>query len=426
MTAIVEGASKIGGTILAPPSKSYTHRAFVIASLARGDSIISSPLLAEDTLSTLNAMRAFGVKIEESENVLIHGCGGSLKTPDEEVDCGNSGTTIRLVSGVAALDGTAVLTGDESLKRRPMQPLLDALNQLGVKAFSKGNGTPPVVIEGSGIKGGSVDIRGDISSQFISSILIVSPYAKDDVKINITTPLKSTPYVHMTLDIMEKFGVKVEGNLKQLVIKAGQTYRGRKYSVEGDYSSASYFFALAALTFSEVTVQNLNRESKQADKLILDILKEMGAKVTVKDGEVTVRGKGLSGIEVDLGDAPDLLPTVAALGCRARGETVIRNVGHVRFKETDRLSACAKEFKKFGVSINEHNDGVKIKGAGKLKGSNVKSYGDHRMAMALAILGASAEGKTVIDDARCISISFPGFFDILNQIGVKVNLSGGN
>jgi 3-phosphoshikimate 1-carboxyvinyltransferase len=419
MRAVVEGVSEISGTVTAPPSKSYTHRAFIIASLAGGDSVIETPLIAGDTLSTLNAMRAFGVNIKDQGNVLINGCAGVLKTPEGEIDCGNSGTTIRLVSGVAALDGTVTLTGDESVKKRPMQPLLDALNQLEVKTSSS-DGTPPVTIEGGGIKGGEVSIRGDVSSQFISSLLIVSPYAKNDIKIKIVTPLKSRPYVDITLDIMEKFGATAEGDYETTEIKAGQIYSGRKYRVEGDYSSASYFFALAALTGSEITVQNLNEESKQADRLILDILRDMGAEVTVKGREVTVKGDSLTGIEVDLGDAPDLLPTVAALGCRADGVTVIKNVGHARYKETDRLAACSKEFEKFGVSINEYKDGMSITGAENLKGGEVKSYGDHRMAMVLAVLGASVEGETVIDDVECVSISFPEFFRALNQIGIKI------
>ena len=203
MRAVVEGVSEISGTVTAPPSKSYTHRAFIIASLAKGDSVIETPLIAGDTLSTLNAMRAFGVNIKDQGNVLINGCAGVLKTPKGEIDCGNSGTTIRLVSGVAALDGVATLTGDESVKKRPMQPLLDALEQLGVRTSSS-NGTPPVVIKGGGIKGGEASIRGDVSSQFISSLLIVAPYAEKDVRIKIITPLKSKPYVDMKLHIMKK------------------------------------------------------------------------------------------------------------------------------------------------------------------------------------------------------------------------------
>jgi 3-phosphoshikimate 1-carboxyvinyltransferase len=419
MKAVIEGSSGVGGTVRAPPSKSYTHRAFIIASLANGESVIENPLMAGDTLSTLNAMRAFGIEIEEKENIIIKGCGGKLTTPPSEIDCGNSGTTIRLVSGVAALDGAVTLTGDESVRNRPMQPLLDALEQLGVKTSSD-DGTPPVVIEGGGIEGGVVEIRGDMSSQFISSLLIAAPYAKKDTKIKITTPLKSKPYVDMTLDIMGKFGVKAVGDYETFAIKAGQKYIGTKYQVEGDFSSASYFLALAALTGSEITVQNLNLKSKQADRIIIDILRNMGAEVKVNDNKVTVKGNTLKGIEVDLQDAPDLLPTVAALGCRAEGVTEIKNVGHARYKETDRLAACTKEFNKFGAKVNEYKDGMSIKGTEKLAGGEVKSYKDHRMAMALSILGSYAEGETVIDNVECVSISFPEFFGELSQVGIKV------
>lgn len=424
MKAVISGDSGIGGTVTAPPSKSYTHRAFVIASLADGESIIESPLLAGDTLSTLNAMKAFGVEVEENDNIVIKGSSGTLETPKGEIDCGNSGTTIRLVSGVAALDGTVTLTGDESVRKRPMQPLLDALEQLGVMTSSN-DGTPPVTIEGGGIEGSVVEVRGDVSSQFISSLLIVAPYAEKDMKIKITTPLLSRPYVDMTRDIMKEFGVKAEGDYESFEVESGQKYKGTNYRVEGDFSSASYFLALAALTGSEITVKNLNENSKQADRIIVDILREMGVGVTWNGSEVTLKDGSLKGIEVDLCDAPDLLPTVAALGCRARGETVIKNVGHARFKETDRIAAVTKEFKKFGVEINEYKDGMSIKGAEKLKGAEVKSYKDHRMAMALAVLGASSEGATVIDDVRCINISFPGFFGGMEQLGMRVDTSGG-
>jgi 3-phosphoshikimate 1-carboxyvinyltransferase len=422
MKAVIEGASGIGGMVAAPPSKSYTHRAFIIASLAEGDSVIESPLLAGDTLSTLNAMRAFGMEIEEKENIIIKGSGGVLKTPDSEIDCGNSGTTIRLVSCTAALDGKVTLTGDESVKSRPMGPLLDALEQLGVKTSSN-DGRPPVTIVGGNFEGGEVEIRGDVSSQFISSLLISAPYGKNDTKIKITTPLLSRPYVDMTCDIMERFGVSVEGDYETFEIKAGQKYKGTNYRVEGDYSSASYFFALAAMTGSKITVQNLNQNSKQADRMILEIIKEMGASVIVKGNDVTVKGNSLKGIEVDLSDAPDLLPTVAALGCKARGVTLIKNVGHARFKETDRIAACTKEFKKFGVEIDEYEDGISVTGASELTGSEVRSYKDHRMAMALAVLGACTKGKTVIEGAECIKISYPLFFESIKNVGLEVQVS---
>jgi 3-phosphoshikimate 1-carboxyvinyltransferase len=412
----------VKGAVHAPPSKSYTHRAFVISSLARGRSIIKNYLKAQDTYSTLKACKGFGVRIEGGEEIVIHGSDGELHTPASEIDVENSGTTLRFISGLAALDGEVTITGDESIQKRPMQPLLDALNQLGVEAFStKKDGTPPIVIKGGGIKGGEVKIRGDISSQFISSLLISSPYAKNDVKIRLTTPLKSRPYVDLTLDVMEKFGVTVKNkDYMQFYVKAGKGYRGREYAVEGDYSSAGYFLALAALTNSEITVANLFRESMQGDRVILDILKRMGAKIKAKSNEVTVVGRGLEGIEVDLGDTPDLLPTVSALAAKAEGTTTIKNVEHARYKECNRLSACATEFGKLGITIVEKKDGLVIQGTGKLTGARVQSHNDHRMAMALTIAGLCAEGETIVEDADPVKISFPEFFDTLKSLGIKI------
>jgi len=427
MEVRVEKVEGIRGNVIAPPSKSYTHRAFIIASLAEGCSVIKNYLRAQDTLSTLKACGAFGVRIEENDKVTIHGSGEKLQTPKRVIDCENSGTTIRLISGIAALDGEVTLTGDASIQRRPMQPLLDALKQLGVEVYStKGNGTLPIVMKGGNLKGGKVKIRGDISSQFISSLLILSPCVKDDVRITVTTPMKSKPYIDLTLDIMEKFGVKVENkNYREFFIKARQKYIAREYEIEGDYSSASYFLALAAMTHSEITVKNLFKETKQGDRKLLDILKKMGAEVTVRDREVTVKGAKLQGIRANLGDAPDLLPTVAALACKARGKTVIKNVEHARFKESDRIAACSSELSKFGVDMEEKKDGLAIYGTGRLTGARVNSVdklgrADHRMAMALAVAGLAAEGETSIENAECVEISFPDFFNILRSLGIKV------
>ncbi len=415
----------IRSSVTAPPSKSYTHRSFIIASLAEGTSRIKNCLRAGDTLATLKACRAFGVKMEENEEIKIHGSGGKLKTPEAAIDCENSGTTIRLVAGMAAIDGEVTLTGDASIQRRPMQPLLDALKQLGVEGCST-NGTPPIVIKGGNFRGGEAKIRGDVSSQFISSLLIAAPYAENDVRITVTTPMKSTPYVDLTLDIMEKFGVRARNkNYKEFFIEAKRRYREREYEVEGDYSSASYFLALAAMTPSEITVKNLFRDSKQGDRQLLNILKKMGAQVTIKSREVTVKKGELEGVGVNLANAPDLLPTVAALACKAEGETIIRNVEHARFKESDRIAACSSEFSKFGVSIEEKKDGLVIHGTGKLAGAKVNSVdklgrADHRIAMALTIAGLAAEGVTTIENAECVEISYPGFFNALRSLGINI------
>ncbi|MFQ5887288.1 MAG: 3-phosphoshikimate 1-carboxyvinyltransferase [Candidatus Hydrothermarchaeales archaeon] len=425
MDARIKRAKILEGFVEAPPSKSYTHRAIIIASLAEGKSVVKNYLKSEDTASTIDACQAFDIRIEKiGDDLVIYGSGGKLQTPRKEIDVQNSGTTIRLMCGIASLDGRVKLTGDTSIQKRPMQPLLDALGQLDVKAYSvKGNGFPPIVIEGGAFKGGVAKIRGDMSSQFISSILIASPYAEENVEIILTTEARSRPYLDITLDIMESFGVSAHNEkYKRFVVESSQRYKGREYQVEGDYSSASYFLALAALTGSEIMVKNLVKGSKQGDKYFLEILQKMGVKVETDNREVTVSGGELTGIEVDLGDTPDLLPTVAALATKAEGRTVIKNIKHARFKECDRVSACAVEFKKFGAKTEEMEDSLIIHGTKKLKGSRVKSYNDHRMAMALTVVGLCADGVTVVEGAECIDISFPGFFSMLRQLGADIEV----
>ncbi len=423
------GRSKIvGGVVTAPPSKSYTHRAIIVASLADGKSVIKNYLQSGDTASTIRACEAFGVEMEKlGDDLVVHGSCGDLHTPAAGIDVENSGTTIRLMCGVASLDGRVELTGDASIQKRPMQPLLDALRQLGVKAYSVGGkGSPPIVIEGSGLRGGVAEIGGDVSSQFISSLLIAAPYAEDGVEIVLTTGAKSRPYLDITLDVMESFGVSASNeNYQRFVVEPGQRYVGQEYRVEGDYSSASYFLALAALSGSKITVDNLGDGSKQGDRFFLEILRRMGAVVEAGDGEVSVSGIGLAGVEVDLGDTPDLLPTVAALASTVEDETVISNIGHARDKETDRVSACAIEFRKFGAQIEEFEDSLIIHGAKKLKGCRVKSYNDHRMAMALTVVGLFADGETVVEGVECVDISFPGFFSMLKRLGANIEVLEG-
>jgi 3-phosphoshikimate 1-carboxyvinyltransferase len=411
----VEG---LRGTIEAPPSKSYTHRSFVLASLAEGKSKIENYLSAGDTRATVKACRALGAEIQLQGEAAVEGTAGKLKTPKAAIDCENSGTTIRLISAMASLNGITTLTGDTSLRKRPMQPLLDALSQLGVKAVSlDGTGRPPVRIHGGSFRGGEARIRGDISSQFISAVLMVAPYAEKEVTLNLTTPLKSKPYVAMTLEAMQCFGAAVE-NLDYRGFRIPPCcYRGINYQVEGDYSNASYFLALAAMTGSEITVRNLYRDSLQGDRRILDYLREMGAEVVVRKNKVTVKGGTLRGIEADLEDTPDLVPTLVALGCKARGKTVIKNVEHARHKESDRLATCAAEFTKFGAYIKEKKDGLVIKGVKELQGALVNSRGDHRLVMALSIAGMAASGSTVIRGSEAVDISYPEFFRTLESLG---------
>ncbi len=419
----IQKTNTIEGAIKAPPSKSYTHRAIIISSLADGKSILHDPLYSEDTLASLNACRALGCDIkQEDDKFIVNGTGGALETPEDVVDLKNSGTTLRIMTSVAALaPNYTVFTGDNSLRTRPMQDLIDALEGLGVTAFSvRGNGKPPICVKG-GFKGGKTSIKGDVSSQFISSLIIASPYAENPVDINVKGDFISKPYVDMTTDVMERFEVNLDYDKENVSFHVEpQTYKGRDYTIEGDYSSASYIIGAAAALDGEVTVKNIFKNSKQGDKQILDIVRDMGAQVKVKNDEVTIVGHGeLQGIKVNLENSPDLLPTVAALGAISEGVTEIINVEHARFKETDRIHTCALELSKLGVKVKEKKDGLVIKGGAK--GGIVKSHGDHRLVMALSLVGLKV-GNVRIENASVYDVSFPNFPEAMKKLGCNVEV----
>jgi len=417
----IEKTDRIDGTVKAPPSKSYTHRAFFLAALANGKSKLQSPLYSEDTLASLVTCHTFGSEFDVSdEECTIEGTGGELKTPLDVLDLKNSGTTLRIATTMAGLaSGCTVLTGDDSLRTRPMQPLLDSLKKLKVTAYStRNNGNAPLVIK-NGFQGGSTSIRGDVSSQYISSILISAPYAVNPVEVTVTGDFISRPYVEMTRDIMEKFGVKAQLEDNTFHIEQ-QTYKSREYTIEGDYSSASYLIAAAAILDSDITIENLFKDSQQGDKIILDIVQEMGAQVKSKKNMVTITGGGdLQGVTVNLEDSPDLVPTVAVLGALSRGETIITGVEHARFKETDRLSTTAQELKKMGVDIVEKVDGLIINGNKDIQGAMVESHNDHRLAMALSLVGLKT-GNVYVKNAQVHQISFPGFVGVMEKLGCKI------
>lgn len=423
MELVVEKTDVIEGIIKAPPSKSYTHRAIIISSLAQGKSILKDPLLSEDTIASLNACKALGADIEQKkDSCVVKGTSGNLKTPEDVLDLKNSGTTLRIMTSVSSLaPNYTVLTGDSSLRSRPMQDLLNALKGLSVTVFStKNNGKPPICIKG-GLKGGNTEIKGDVSSQFISSLLIASPYAQNPVDINIKGDFISKPYVDMTKDVMEKFRVHYDYDVEKNTFHVeNQTYKSSDYTIEGDYSSASYIIGAAAALEGEVTLKNIFKDSKQGDKQIIDIVKSMGAEVKFKKDELTIRGHGeLEGVYVDLHNSPDLLPTVAALGAISKGSTHITNVEHARYKETDRIHTCALELSKLGVTLNEKKDGLIIKGGAK--GGIVKSHGDHRLVMALSLVGLKV-GGVKIENASVYDVSFPDFPQAMKELGCKMEI----
>jgi 3-phosphoshikimate 1-carboxyvinyltransferase len=410
--------SAISGQLYASPSKSYTHRAILIASLGQG-SIIRGPLLSADTKATINACEAFGAKITLGHEIKIEGVIGKLQTPEDVINVMNSGTTLRFFTAIAGLTLGAVLTGDASIRARPNGPLLSALNDLGARAFSiRRNGKAPLVIEGK-MSGGLAKLNGNVSSQFLSALLIAAPLVMNDTCIIIKGELKSRPYAEITLEMLENAGVLIESHPQEFRVPGNQEYALPNYTIPGDFSSASYPLAAAALTNGELIFNGLF-PSKQGDSAIVGILEQMGARISwnQESGELKVKGDGLNGIEIDASMTPDLVPTIAVLGSMANGTTIIKNAEHVRHKETDRLHAMAVELSKMGAIIQELPDGLMIIG-GKLHGASLNGYHDHRIVMALTVAGLTV-GNTKIDTAETVDISYPGFFKDLTNLGAAI------
>ena len=420
MIASVE-RSVLSGEVYAPPSKSYTHRAILITALGPGGTVLR-PLISADTRATISASEAFGAKVDVGEKVEIQGVNDRPRTPEDVINVLNSGTTMRFCAAVAALTDGAVLTGDASIRTRPNGPLLGTLNDLGATAFSiRNNGKAPLVVRGK-ISGGTTWLNGGVSSQFLSALLIAAPLAKGDTKIMIEGELKSRPYAEITLDMLADAGVRVEAERQEFFVQGGQSFGLKGYTIPGDFSSASYPLAAAAITGSEVTVKGI-LPSRQGDSAIIDILGRMGTKVSWdrEKGDLKIKGGELEGIEVDASLTPDLVPTIAVLGAVARGKTTVVNAEHVRHKETDRLHAMAVELARMGADIREKPDGLEIVG-GKLHGASVHGYHDHRIVMALTVAGFVA-GGTQIDTAESVDVSYPGFFEQMAGAGAKVSVS---
>jgi 3-phosphoshikimate 1-carboxyvinyltransferase len=403
-----------------PASKSHTIRAFVIATLADGTSEISNPLDSLDTRAAAGACEALGAEIAEGEPWRVKGVGGKVVAPARPIDVANSGTTLYFLMSAAALaHGTTVITGDASIRARPAGPLLDALTDLGAGAVSKNaNGCPPVVITGP-MKGGKTRLAA-VSSQFLSSLLISCPLARGTTEIDVIE-LNEAPYVRMTLDWLEACGVRCEEQgLRRFVIPGAQRYRAFRRRVPGDFSSATFFLAAAAVTDSDLTLSGLDMNDAQGDKEVVGMLRKMGMQVSARTDGLHVRRGRLEGAEFDLNATPDALPAMAVAGCLAEGETRLVNVAQARLKETDRIAVMAAELRRMGGHIEERKDGLVIRG-GKLKGAHVSGRDDHRVVMALAVAGLAAEGQTVIDTAESAAVTFPNFVQLMTSLGAKMH-----
>ncbi len=416
---VIVKKSEVDGTTAPPPSKSYTHRAFLSASLSPSAKVYN-PLISDDTLATLSCCRKMGAYVRRINDCFrIEGCydieGGKF------FYSANSGTTMRLFLGILSLSRNpkySVLDGDESLRKRPNKELVQALMALGADIKGSGRFEPPVWVRGV-VKGGEVEIKAK-SSQFISSLLFTLPIAEGDSVLKVLD-VKSKPYVEITLHVLEESGIEIDREGWTFYIDGEQSYRLRKFVVPSDFSSASYLIA-AGLLAGRVEIRNMF-ESKQGDKAIVDIAREMGGKVRWdKDSGVIVAEKSeLEGVEVDAKDIPDLVPTISVLASVARGKTVIYNAEHLRLKEIDRIEGIYSNLKSLGVDVKMRDDGLEIVG-GRIEGGAVDSFGDHRMALAFSLLGLVSAKGVLVKNAEVVSVSYPNYFEVLKKLGVEVEV----
>ena len=419
----IKPRSTIHAAVNMPGSKSITHRAVIAAALASGWSRLENFLVCQDTLYTIKALQKLGVQMDVDEDALIiQGTEGVFPKAHTtgEFYLGNSGTSLRLLLSVVALSrGECVLTGDPRMQQRPVGDLVDSLSMLGIDAYClNNNGCPPVQVRGTGsIKGGKTRTRGEKSSQFLSSLLLVAPCTLHGMEIEMDGPLVSSPYVELTVQIMNRFGVKVDhADLSHFWVKPEQNYQGHSFEVEGDASNASYFWAAAAVTGGTIEIKNIRGEFKQGDISFLEILESMGCRVKRTTAGVSVESRGsLKGLEVDMNEMPDLVPTLAVLALFADGKTFIRNISHLRYKESDRLHGLAGELRRLGGKVEEMDDGLIITGERKLHGADVETYHDHRLAMSFAVAGLRVPGIRITNE-QCVNKSFPQFWHLWDRL----------
>ncbi len=416
----IKPLANLHATVQLPGSKSYTQRALIIAALARGESSLRHALVAEDTLLLRSALCLLGAEIHDYGNELfVRGMAGRIKCPEKTIFLGNNGTALRFLTSVVALgDGRFILTGEPRLCERPVQPLISALEALGVQVHTKeGRGFPPVTIEARGIGAGTATFHNAVSSQYISSLLLSAPFARGDVRVQLRGRTVSQPYIAMTIAVMRQFGVEVTAEGKDdYLVRGGQCYQGRSYPVEGDASTASYFFLAAALCGGTVKVININPRSLQGDIRLLEIMATLGCRVRTGEDWVELTGGELvaGDYSIDMGDLPDMVPTLAVLAAFRKGKMSITNVAHLRIKESNRIAALVSEINRIGVKAEEPPDGLVITG-GRPHGAEIETYNDHRIAMSFAIAGLVVPGMK-IGNAHCVNKSFPAFWEELEKI----------
>jgi len=417
--------SRLNGTVAIPGSKSHTIRAVAIASLAEGESLIRRPLSSSDTLSAVACYRALGADIDTSETDLwkVTGTGGEIIAPDDIIDVGNSGTTLRIAIGSAALTqpgrGTT-FTGDEQIQSRLIEPLINSLNELGAKCRSlKNNGKAPLEVIGQ-IKGGKTSIAA-FTSQYLSSLLLCTPLAPADTEIDVTL-LNEPGYVQMTLDWLDKQQIEYENHqMRKFHVKGNQSYKAFDLPVAADFSSATFFLCAAALLADEVTLLGLDFSDSQPDKAVVDYLKAMGADIVIEPESVKIRASQLKGTEIDMNATPDALPAMSVTAAFAEGETRLVNVPQARNKETDRIACMATELKKMDVDVEELPDGIIIRHS-RPKPAQLHGWADHRIVMALSLAAMALDGKCVIDTAEAMNVTFPSYVELMTVLGAGMKL----
>ena len=413
--------STLNGQIICPSNKSYTHRAIFLAALSDGKSIVKKILRSNDTIATINACRGFGVEVEELENNVTINNTINQSVQSSIINAENSGTTIRIAIAIAALSGgNTTLTGDESLRKRPMQPILDALQTMGVKTESD-DGKPPIHVNGK-IQGKEISIKGDISSQFISALLIIAPRLPEGLIINVEGDLVSKPYVDLTIAIMKKFGVevKIEEKYKKYVV-VHQIYKSTTFSIPSDFSNLALLLSANVLLGDGLNIEISLEDMPQGDEAIVDILEKLGVNVTLEEDIITTKSPiSLNGGRFDLSDTPDLLPAIAILALKSEKPIEIFNVKHARYKETDRIAVISRELKKIGLDVEEKDDGMILRKPLELHPAELNSENDHRLFMAFSIAGMFV-GECTVSDPDAVKVSYPEFISDLVNTGAKIN-----
>lgn len=418
--------STLQGSVTIPSSKSHTLRAILFASLADGESTIHRYLTSPDTNAMIHACKLLGAHInDENDPLTIVGTHGKLITPENIIDAGNSGQVLRFIAAVSALtSGYTVITGDRSIRtQRPIQPLLDGLNQLGVFAVSaKNNGQAPIIIKGP-LCGGETTLNGE-DSQPVSGLLIASAFAENKTTIHVKNPGEK-PWINLTLNWFKRLGIAYQHHDHILYEVAGNSViSGFDYTVPGDFSSCAYPLAAAIVTNSEIILNNLDMNDIQGDKEIITLLQEMGASIEANSSQRTLHVKKsnkLVGKKIDVNHIIDAVPILAVIACFTESETIIEGAEIARKKESDRLFVITHELQKMGANITEFNDGLIIKPS-QLKGANVQSHNDHRIAMSLCVAALAAQGDSVIENCNCIAKSYPNFAASLQKLGVQIEV----